>query len=856
MTDFSTIPVRQNDQNITAAWFNTIRTKLVGFEDSPDLVVYVDDAAYVTAKGSAAELGDIYANSTLNAIRFYSGSEWVTVETQLNKVDATTAPTVNDDSTSGYSVGSFWHDVTNDLTYICIDATATAAVWKQIVDTDSVQDVVNKSLTDATTTFQDDGDTTKKMKLQLSEITTATTRTQSVQDVDDTFVYRASTDDLSNKTFTDELTLTQIATPAEPAAGDTAVYSKTDGKMYYYPNGGAETEIGAGGGAGAGLINFLSEKTITDYSAFDDGAVTVPIDGTGGAPTYISVSEETVSPIDTSDNILNVKISHAGGGSAQGEGVSVDFSTRGEVDYANSITIRARVKTSANYVDEDMGFFIYDVTNTKIIQTAQRDIYANSFPGEQIFEWQTSPDSTSYRLIAMQTSTQASAYDLTMTVEVGPDSETYAVPQVYLGDLSSTTTTNLTNTAWDYAKYWRNGEHLSGELRFYCSSTPAAFTTLDIGIPFTVAANTVTFRGSSYIEDAGTAGYHARPFYVGSDTLRIRVSAIITTYTQTIDCTSSIPMTWQAGDYITVTFEGLPIQGWDSNSTLANQYTNADLFAQATMSGAWTSTALTTYQKINFDTVVKDNSGMFNASTSEMEILESGDYLAEVGIIANTLADQKRAFIDVYVNAVRTKRLAGHLQGAALVSYITGSAIVPDLVKGDLVTLYLWQDDSASETFGSASSIDNHFSMKLLRPKSNSVFKSDKTFMRVSSNNGQTVTNGSKIIYEDIEDDTHGIYDNTTGIATISKGDFYAISSKSRETSGITVINSIFGGGTQIDLEMEPSEGGASPANTSCGCYTEVWLNKGDQVYIQNDTGASITLSTNSYENHFEIRGI
>ncbi len=47
----------------------------------------------------------------------------------LNKVDATTAPTVNDDSGDGYEVGSIWIDVTNDKAYTCVDASTGAAVW-------------------------------------------------------------------------------------------------------------------------------------------------------------------------------------------------------------------------------------------------------------------------------------------------------------------------------------------------------------------------------------------------------------------------------------------------------------------------------------------------------------------------------------------------------------------------------------------------------------------------------------------------------------------------------------------------------------------------------------------------------
>ncbi len=47
----------------------------------------------------------------------------------LNKLDATTGPTVNDDTSDGYVVGSLWADVTNDYLYVCIDSSAGAAIW-------------------------------------------------------------------------------------------------------------------------------------------------------------------------------------------------------------------------------------------------------------------------------------------------------------------------------------------------------------------------------------------------------------------------------------------------------------------------------------------------------------------------------------------------------------------------------------------------------------------------------------------------------------------------------------------------------------------------------------------------------
>ena len=49
-----------------------------------------------------------------------------------NKFDATIAPTVNNDTDEGYTIGSKWYDVTADKGYVCLDNTDGAAVWTEI----------------------------------------------------------------------------------------------------------------------------------------------------------------------------------------------------------------------------------------------------------------------------------------------------------------------------------------------------------------------------------------------------------------------------------------------------------------------------------------------------------------------------------------------------------------------------------------------------------------------------------------------------------------------------------------------------------------------------------------------------
>jgi hypothetical protein len=67
----------------------------------------------------------------------------------------------------------------------------------------------NKTLDDETVLYVDDGDTSKKLKFQLSGLTTGTTRTATVPDSDGTLVYEDLAQTLTNKTL-DSPTIRQV----------------------------------------------------------------------------------------------------------------------------------------------------------------------------------------------------------------------------------------------------------------------------------------------------------------------------------------------------------------------------------------------------------------------------------------------------------------------------------------------------------------------------------------------------------------------------------------------------------------------------------------------------------------------
>jgi hypothetical protein len=70
------------------------------------------------------------------------------LEIPIDNFVATTAPTNNDDSGDGYSVGSKWYDSVAQEAYLCVDSTLGSAVW--ILTTLTADDLGTAAFTDST----------------------------------------------------------------------------------------------------------------------------------------------------------------------------------------------------------------------------------------------------------------------------------------------------------------------------------------------------------------------------------------------------------------------------------------------------------------------------------------------------------------------------------------------------------------------------------------------------------------------------------------------------------------------------------------------------------------------------------
>lgn len=85
---------------------------------------YVDDAAYVTANGTAAA-GDIYINSTLKNLRLYTGSAWRSVIMSNDDADSTKLFVVDIDGATTGTTATLDFNQTASRTYTFPDVAGT-----------------------------------------------------------------------------------------------------------------------------------------------------------------------------------------------------------------------------------------------------------------------------------------------------------------------------------------------------------------------------------------------------------------------------------------------------------------------------------------------------------------------------------------------------------------------------------------------------------------------------------------------------------------------------------------------------------------------------------------------------------
>lgn len=421
-------------------------------------------------------------------------------------------------------------------------------------------------------------------------------------------------------------------------------------------------------------INETDGTLIGEWTTYADAAGTSPVDGTGGSPS----STFAVSTDSSLRGTTNFLWTHSAA-NRQGEGFSYNF-TIDPVDKSKVLQISFEyLIASGTYADDDLQFWIYDVTNATLIQPAPFKLKNSGIIEKFAMEFQAS-QSTSYRLIAHVATATATAYTIRFANwNLGPQAKLYGSPITdWISYIPTTPNSSFAATpsgitvASNACKYSRNGGDLLLRCTFSTGTVQAQEARISLPGGLSVA-DSASVATTQIVGTAINAQNGAFSWYVLADPSTSYVafslqSAAATGVTK-VNANSAF------GSSSAVFFEArVPIQGWASSSVMSSDADTRVVSFSGTKGSTQAVTASVT--DITF-TSSSDSHGAWGGSSYSVKV--PGDY-----IVATTLADNATTagVSVVFVNGVNTRVITGFSS-----AYGGGSVLVPGLKAGDTISI-------------------------------------------------------------------------------------------------------------------------------------------------------------------------
>jgi len=646
----------------------------------------------------------------------------------------------------------------------------------------------------------------------------------------------------NTKFATEVMEFFQITTPSSPAATKNKLYFKSDDRLYKLNSAGSEEEIGAGG---VGGVNYLADTNDSDFEidvgnwvAFNDGAVDVPVDGTGGT-AVLTCTRNTTTPIRLTGDLKLL----AAASDMQGEGCSVDF----DIDKgmkAQKLTGLFWLDTSdANYADDDLAVFIYDKTNTQIIRVNGEDIKGGS--GKHYFQFQSASDSTSYRLIVMVQSTATLGYSTFFDqVSVGPTNLARGSIITDWKIFTPTFTNFSIGNGTLNAYYRRVGDTMEVQVGAVLGSTSSVSGSIEVDIPNSHTIDTAKISDATNAKVLGLAGFldSGATRLVGgvvySTTSAVSIKYLgdaLTTKEDYLATSSSAPFTWATSDTFSATFS-VPIQGWSSGGVMSSDLGGRDIVVDGAGNGATVLTANVT--DIDF-IETRDTSSSWDGSSFTAP--ETGRYAVN-GAIHTTVA----VVMDIgfYIDGSAIKRITDQDNVAY---YAFNSAV--NLIKGEVLSFR----SAAAATLVNSTNY-HHISISK-RSSPQTVFETARISLFATNTSGLSIGNAAWTQSTGFTTET----DDTGGFAsdqyTISENGVYRIC-----TTAHWAFHATGQRGVRIRIDSGDSGIGAFSqtaaslmvAQTGCGIKNlnkeqvikvEVYQNSGGALLLSAGTDISNSLS-------------
>lgn len=580
--------------------------------------------------------------------------------------------------------------------------------------------------------------------------------------------------------------------------------------------------------------NFLKqkghfEKNANGTSAYADAAGTRPVDGTGGAPT-LTCTRTTSSPIDGDGSLLITKDA----ANRQGEGCTIQFTIDSaykakvlqiEFDY---LVASGTFTAGSSSADSDLIAYIYDVTNSTLIEPSSIKLLSNSttIADHFVANFQTSATGTTYNLILHQATTSASAYTVnTDNFQVKPSQYVYGTPITDWVAYTPTFGAGFGTVAVSAFYSRRVGDSLEVKGKWTNGTVAANTASISVGYGggnanVTIDTTKVSINsiiGSAQTSLASTTQFAVFPIAPASNatTIGFTLQNSTTGFGSGAQLGSSISAT---GSQNAVAFS-VPIVGWSSSVQVSDGYDGRSIVFVGKNSASTSIATTGTY--IPF-TSQKDSTASW--STDTFTCPSAGDYEVIAGLHGSSASNYFYAQVDKN-GTIFARILQNESRGDRLAS---GSVIVHNCAAGDTIKLKGFSD-TASQTLNSSADLNFITIKKLQSPTTISATEVVAFDANTSTTVGSTST---PLLFTVINDNSHGAYSSATGKFTAPYPGIYHFSAGAY-FGATTASARLYKNGTYI------RQGNQSSLTSVSVLSSELKLITGDTVEVRPDASAT-----------------
>ncbi|MGZ6477650.1 MAG: hypothetical protein ACXWQE_00030 [Bdellovibrionales bacterium] len=607
------------------------------------------------------------------------------------------------------------------------------------------------------------------------------------------------------------------------------------------------------------ISNGHFENNVGNWLAYADAAGISPVDGVGGSPV-LTCTRTTSSPLSGRGSFLITK----GATNRQGDGCGSTF-TIDSTDQARVLEVSfdyaipsGTFTAGSSSTDSDLEFFIYDRTNAVLIPLTTQKVFSNSSSPSASYSgyFQSSSNSTSYRLIAHVATTNASAWTFKAdNFKIQRSKYIYGTP---ITDwVSFTPTGSWVSGTSTYSGYWRRvGSDVEVMGKILQSGAPTtAGLTINLPTGLVIDTTKISFISSAalgfgYINDSGVTTYDAALVYNTTTSVTVLIKSRPSVYVEEPTAvTQALPMTWGNLDFVTYYYKA-PIVGWSSSVQMSDTASPAVIAARISFLNGVTTT--TTGGVIKYFTTEYDTTGSYSASTGLYTCPVSG-YYRVTNYANNSSAQNAAAFTYLGVNG---NSVNARLVTALLASAGSGGSATVQCNAGSTLGIYSSVNTLA---FNDGAAFNYVMFEKISGPVS--IGATETISARYVNTAGTSIANSGdvKMVFATKDYDDHsGFLTDTYTIPAAGKYHVHcgAAYTSSTYAAANFVYVAVYKNGAAYQYGTIQLIGGAVTGGVGVSVDAQPNLIAGDTIDCRtenNRTAGATALSTVTGENYFEI---